>query len=322
MKKRIGFIGIIGFILALTYSCNDAASETNISEITENNKLEIAEGQKLLESNCISCHSQNASMDNRLAPPMIAVKEHYWEEGMSLEAFTADIKTFLNNPSEENSKMPGAVKRFNLMPKMNFTDDQISKIASYLFYTDPEKPEWFDEHFNEEHGKEASSFDESSIDFGQKFAMQTKGVLGKNLIDAINTKGTENAVSFCATRAIPLTDSMAIALNANIKRVSDRNRNPKNKANASELKYINNAKSSISKGYSPKPQLLTINNKQVGYYPIMTNKMCMQCHGQTKTEILPGTLLKINELYPKDLATGYKVDELRGIWVVEWDKKL
>ena len=49
--------------------------------------------------------------------------------------------------------------------------------------------------------------------------------------------------------------------------------------------------------------------------------MCLQCHGQLKTEILPETLSKINKLYPNDLATGYKIDELRGIWDVEMKKK-
>ena len=48
MKKKIRFIGVI---LALTYSCGEAPSENNISEITDNNKLAIAEGLKLFESN-------------------------------------------------------------------------------------------------------------------------------------------------------------------------------------------------------------------------------------------------------------------------------
>ena len=308
-------------VLTLAYSCSETSTVGDISEITPTMKLEIAEGFELYESNCISCHSPNASMDNRLAPPMIAVKKHYWEEDMTLEVFTKDIATFLNSPSTDNSKMPGAVRRFNLMPKMNFTNDQISKIASYIFYTEIEKPDWFDEHFKEEHGKKNTSSDDKPLDFGQKIALQTKSILGKNLIEAINSKGTEGAVSFCSTRAIPLTDSMAIASNVRIKRVSDRNRNPNNKANKAELSYIEAAKLAVTQGKSPKFQRSIVNNKEVGYYPILTNKMCMQCHGQEKTEVLPGTLSAIKKLYSNDRATGYKIDELRGIWVVEWDKK-
>jgi mono/diheme cytochrome c family protein len=318
MIKKIFFSGVI---FTVAYSCSDTSNEGDISEMTADKKLEIAEGFELYESNCVSCHSSDASMENRLAPPMIAVKKHYWKEGMTLEAFTEDIMAFLNNPSNENSIMPGAVSRFNLMPKMNFTEDQISKIASYIFYTEIEKPDWFDAHYMEEHGGKIASTDDTPSDFGQKIALQTKSILGKNLIQAINSKGTSGAVSFCSTRAIPLTDSMAIASNTSIKRVSDKNRNPNNKANKAELSYIESAKLAIKKGESPKFQRTTVKGKQVGYYPIMTNKMCMQCHGQENTEILPETLTKINKLYSNDQATGYKTDELRGIWVVEWNEK-
>ena len=53
----------------------------------------------------------------------------------------------------------------------------------------------------------------------------------------------------------------------------------------------------------------------------MTNIMCLQCHGKPDKDILPNTLTKIGSLYPEDKAIGYGVDELRGIWVVEMDKK-
>ena len=55
----------------------------------------------------------------------------------------------------------------------------------------------------------------------------------------------------------------------------------------------------------------------IGYYPIITNELCMQCHGQTGQQISPGTLAKITALYPNDKAVNYKVNQLRGIWVVE-----
>lgn len=161
----------------------------------------------------------------------------------------------------------------------------------------------------------------SPLELGQSFAMKTKATLGKNLMAAISSKGPEYAVTFCSTKAIPLTDSVALSLNVKINRVSDQNRNPQNKANASELTYIQNTKLVIAEGKSPKPQLIETDNKQIAYYPIITDNMCMLCHGKVDTDIASGTLAKIKELYPKDLATGYKINELRGIWVVEMDKK-
>jgi hypothetical protein len=49
--------------------------------------------------------------------------------------------------------------------------------------------------------------------------------------------------------------------------------------------------------------------------------MCLQCHGDPANDISPETLNKIQTLYPDDAATGYKTNELRGIWVVEMPKK-
>ena len=322
MKKTVYILLIFSLLIN---SCWDSTNTktTSKKDIPKPNQQELSEGFQLLENNCFSCHSPNASIENRVAPPMEAIKKHYIKKNTSLEEFTQDLTTFLNNPSEDITKMPGAIKRFNLMPKMNFSNEQIFKIAAYIYFSELEKPDWFEKHYQEEKQKHqlTSTTNMSPIEVGKNIAMQTKSVLGKNLLEAINTKGTENAVSFCSIKAIPLTDSMALLLNAKVKRVSDKNRNPNNKANKTELAYIESIKLAISKGEVPKPKLTTLEDKQIGYYPIITNKMCMQCHGQVVKEILPNTLSKLKKLYPNDRAVGYKLDELRGIWVVEMDKK-
>ena len=151
---------------------------------------------------------------------------------------------------------------------------------------------------------------------GSKYAAQTGAVLIKNVTDAIKKEGTEYAIGFCNTQAIPLTHSMAGVQNVSIKRVTDKARNPLNKANEDELKYIQQLKSLVTSGEKPKPQLQEIDGRIVGYYPIITNDMCMQCHGD-KPGIDAKTLAKLNQLYPADAATGYKPNQLRGLWVVQ-----
>ena len=174
-------------------------------------------------------------------------------------------------------------------------------------------------------GQEPEILDEvselSPLQIGREIALNTKAVLGRNLMQAINSNGTEYAINFCSTKAISLTDSAGLSLNAKIKRVSDKTRNPNNSANKEELAYIEATKLALSQKKEPNPQLRTLGDKHIGYYPILTNQMCMQCHGKTKTEVLPKTLLKLESLYPNDQATGYGINELRGIWVVEMDKK-
>lgn len=119
-----------------------------------------------------------------------------------------------------------------------------------------------------------------------------------------------------------MTDSISKLLNAKIKRVSDKNRNPKNKANKDELAYIDFAKKEIEKGRNPLPKTNINNKKNTVYYPIISNQMCLQCHGKVNTEIKPSTMAKINKMYPYDLATVYNINEIRGIWVVEMNKKI
>lgn len=318
MKPIVFYLALVVAALSCTQNKNPETAETVVP-----NQADLAEGFVLLEQNCFSCHSPNAAADSRVAPPMEAIKRHYIASNTSQAQFTADVAQFLKNPSAELSKMPGAVEKFNLMPKMDFNDDQINKIAAYIYHTELEKPDWFEKHYQEEKGKYSTNTNasKSALEIGQELAMQTKSVLGKNLLDAINSKGTENAVSFCSTRAIPITDSMAVALNAQIKRVSDKNRNPDNKANAEELAYILSVKEAIANKLPVKPKLISTAEKEIGYYPITTNAMCLQCHGEPNIDITPETHTAIKKAYPSDLAIGYKSDELRGIWVVEMDKK-
>ncbi|MBK9592576.1 MAG: DUF3365 domain-containing protein [Crocinitomicaceae bacterium] len=114
---------------------------------------------------------------------------------------------------------------------------------------------------------------------------------------------------------------MAIVLNTSIKRVSDQSRNPLNEADSEELDYIKNQKEKLLNGENVLAEVHESNGKMIGYYPILTNALCLQCHGKKDETMTSETFKKIQELYPSDLATGYDLNELRGIWVVTMDKK-
>lgn len=159
------------------------------------------------------------------------------------------------------------------------------------------------------------------ISEGKKIAEEAQAALGKNLTAAINSKGTEYAVEFCNVEAIPITDSMANGLGASLKRVTDKPRNPKNLANDDELTFIKKMKEAMRSGKSPDPLVVEMNGKMVGYYPIVTNPLCVKCHGNNNLEIEQPTFKKIQSLYPSDRALGYSVNELRGMWKVEMNKK-
>jgi cytochrome c553 len=294
------FTHLVLIILLIASSCN--SNQDSIQSI-DSESIDMTKGFQLAESYCFTCHSPDAAID----------------ANTSEEMFVADIINFVKHPSLETSKMPGAVSKFNLMPQMSFSDEDIKLIAQYIYRTEIEAPEWFEEHYQEEKKKYMNNTGEvlSYQELGLQYAMATKAVLGKNLLEAINTLGTEEALAFCNTKAILLTDSMAKIQGVEIKRVSDLNRNPNNSATEKELSYIIASKNKIKNEEELSPLVVELTDKVVGYYPILTNAMCLQCHGKVKTDIEAATLAKISELYPDDKATGYGIDELRGIWVVE-----
>lgn len=309
------------------YSCNKSNKPSY-----EKKKIssEALEGKKLMENNCYVCHNPTAKHSDRIAPPMIAIKKHYISNQTNKAAFIASMQNWILNPTLENSKMKGAVKRFGLMPKQHFPEETIKQIAIYMFENEIEQPEWFEEHYNEERGKGKNTQSNKEVsnihnltdaERGLKYALATKVVLGKNLMSKIQKEGTIAALNFCNIKAYPLTDSMAILQKATIKRISDKPRNSNNKANLEELKYIDIFKQNVLNNIESNPIVIKdLENVNV-YYPIKTNSMCLQCHGTPNTDIKPATLTEIDKFYPKDLATGYKTNQVRGIWHVSYQNK-
>lgn len=158
------------------------------------------------------------------------------------------------------------------------------------------------------------------LEVGSKYAKTTQQQLGKNLIAAIQEKGILGAVKFCNIQAYPITDSMATVHHAIIKRVSDKPRNPNNKANAKELEHIDHFKSSIAEGKEYSPIVEEEGDVVKFYAPLITNAMCLQCHGKPNDDIQPEVMTSLQQLYPNDLATGYTANEVRGIWSITFKK--
>ena len=153
-----------------------------------------------MATNCYSCHAPGGGPENRIAPPMHAVKMHYNTEGISKEEFVANILAFHKNPIAENSKMPNAIEKFGIMPKFGFPDKDIEQIAEYMYLADLHK---------NIKGKSMGNMEgKTTGELGLSFAMSTKQQLGKNLMNAIKTEGTPNAIAFCNVHAYPITDSL------------------------------------------------------------------------------------------------------------------
>ena len=309
-------------------SCNPKKEPyQNVSD-SELTAVEAEEGKKMMETHCYVCHSPNAPDGvGRIAPPMVAIKARYIDrEGFDKSEFVAAVQSFVENPTEDKALMFGAVRKHGLMPKQVFPDGVVEKIAAFMYEYQIEEPEWFKAHWQgngksnwSQSGKVLAENDspKTAADIGLEYALSTKKVLGKNLMEAIQQKGTLAALEFCNIKAMPLTDSMATKYNATIKRVSDKNRNPNNKANAEELRYMEQFKAEVVAKKQLQPVVIDKGDYVQFYYPIPTNTMCLQCHGK---QIKPDVQNQILNLYPKDLAVGYDENELRGIWSIRFPK--
>ncbi len=326
--KRILFIALALFFASCSEQETQSNSNAEGQDISNLPKIAV-EGKRLMEANCYTCHTPKAAeIEGRVAPPMVEVKAYYLKESNSKEDFIQKIKSFVENPTNERAKLKDALKNFGAMPIQMYPMDDIEKIAAFIYDYQIEEPSWFSEYWSKKEntpwkqsGKpltSQSNTQKSLEDIGLEYALVTKEVLGKNLMGAIKNKGTLAALNFCNIQAIPLTDSMSNHYHASIKRVSDKNRNPNNKANEEELKYIAKFKEDVKAQNEIKPVVLEKENETQFYYPILTNSMCLQCHG---TDIKEDVKAQILKLYPQDLAVGYKENEVRGIWSIRFNAK-
>lgn len=155
---------------------------------------------------------------------------------------------------------------------------------------------------------------EVSLDSLKSYAEKTKVLLASQLTQKIKDSGTVGALEFCNIEALPLTKSMSDQYHLEIKRVSDKNRNSNQYANEEERKYIEMYKAQLLKGEKLKPT----KTETHFYAPIVTNTMCLQCHGEKGKDIKPDVLATITVLYPNDKATGYKENEVRGLMSIKF----
>ena len=151
---------------------------------------------------------------------------------------------------------------------------------------------------------------------GKLYADSAQKMLGENLKMALSEGGVIHALEFCSIRAVPLTDSAATVMNIDLKRLSDKPRNPMNTADIEELKIIGQLKRAHASGTAIDPIMVGTANGAIGYYPIVIQPLCLNCHGIPEREINPETAAVIAQLYPVDKATGYKLNDLRGMWKV------
>ena len=131
-------------------SCKEDTSYSSKNSVdVSDNRLTALDGKKIMEQKCYVCHKPEAGIDQRIGPPMVAIKSHYLEDNLSKDEFSDRIWNFVEQPREDKAKMKGAVKRFGLMPYQPFEEDEIRAIAEYIYEYKIEEPDWFKSHMED-----------------------------------------------------------------------------------------------------------------------------------------------------------------------------
>lgn len=151
---------------------------------------------------------------------------------------------------------------------------------------------------------------------GSEVSAQAQASLLAHVSSAMKQGGSVYAVEFCNLQAQPITDSLSNHFNCTISRVSEKNRNPGNSLKTETDRQL---WAWASRQDDPmNDTLVVVKSRAVYYKPIRTGMAaCLQCHGPVET-IQPETYEKLQTLYPNDKATGYSLNELRGLWKIEF----
>ncbi len=138
---------------------------------------------------------------------------------------------------------------------------------------------------------------------------------------ALQEGGVPNAVGYCKISASGIIDSLSKAHNATITRTSLKARNGNNTATPQQSSILKQYEVDWQLGTDVMPFAEDMGAGGVNFYaPIWTQKACLQCHGVLGETLTAENDKIIKGLYPTDKATGYKENDLRGMWVVNFKK--
>lgn len=146
--------------------------------------------------------------------------------------------------------------------------------------------------------------------------------LQQALRSAVQAGGPVVAIAVCRNQAPEIAAQTSARFGVQLRRISSRNRNPDNAADAVFLPLLDQFATRLQAGEPVSAVHARIETggepgggvRQSHYLQaISTQPLCLACHGKT---LAPAVQQALREHYPADRATGYEEGELRGAFVV------
>lgn len=163
----------------------------------------------------------------------------------------------------------------------------------------------------------SSAFAQDFEQEAPKLAQDLKTSLMKNLSEKVAKEGAVKAIPFCHENVKPIAKTAAGDRISKYEfgRTSHKLRNEGNKSAPWAEVYLKDFQGTFQKD-GKKPFFHKLENgKKVYLEPLYVQPQCLACHGEN---VASDVKAQLNQLYPKDQATGFKLGEFRGfIWVKE-----
>lgn len=130
------------------------------------------------------------------------------------------------------------------------------------------------------------------------------------LMGSLGEGNPKDAIHVCRERAPEIVAELSVG-GVRMGRTSHQTRNP---ANAPESWVEPLLAAYLENPTDVEPRAVYVDDSTVGYVePIYVVPFCLSCHGQ---RVDPDLLAEIRSVYPEDRATGFKANDLRGLfWV-------
>lgn len=151
----------------------------------------------------------------------------------------------------------------------------------------------------------------------KQLVMSFTNRLKGELMAAIAAHEPAGAIGVCKEVAPAIADSTSTD-GWIVRRVTDKFRNPDNRATLAELEIMARFNDSTAPRFVEHWEKTDSSNTYYYYEPIRVGALCLNCHGELQT-LAPGVMQAVRKQYPSDKATGYQVGDLRGMFVVTAD---
>lgn len=149
-------------------------------------------------------------------------------------------------------------------------------------------------------------------ELGDSLTIARQQVFLEKLMAAAEREGWAGAVRYCHQAAETLTFVRGGYFS--LQRLAARHRNPKNRLRDS---LDQAAFSHFLSTHSKEPLVWRVSEGWRYYRPIyIMMPTCLKCHGEL-AELDGPALAEIRRRYPGDKATGFRMGDLRGLWVLE-----